>query len=192
MIAELMRAPVTLNTSWRCECGTVKHPTSPTCQRCAYLDGSTTNMADIIEALRGTDGLTLREICEATGRDKRRMHDSLQALMASGRVRRYMVELDAVTARRGGGLDGWDVGVGASAWAYVLDGDARRVRVEEIREPAPRSLPDGLSAVSRRRRLRAARRAQGLCTDCGVPALPGYVVCGKCRDRVNKRWIKKP
>ena len=36
------------------------------------------------------------------------------------------------------------------------------------------------------RQLRAFRKVQGLCIDCGNESLPGQVRCATCRDKRNK------
>lgn len=93
-----------------CECGNAKSYGSIACLRCIYLDGKRSKQADVIFALRGTDGLSLAELCTLVGGSSSRgvrvgMKRTMGSLMRAGRVRRYWREDD-----------------GSDCWAYVLDG----------------------------------------------------------------------
>jgi hypothetical protein len=93
-----------------CECGQPKSYGSTACLRCIYLDGERPKQAAVIYALRGTDGLSLVEICElvngySTHSVRTGMQRTMTSLMKVGRVRRYLRDDE-----------------GANCWAYALDG----------------------------------------------------------------------
>jgi hypothetical protein len=127
---DMMWAPVTLNGATRCECGERKSTSARCCHRCAYLDGWTETQAHVIDSLRGMDGLSVREICEAVfGRhdanSARSAIRTLQILMKSGRIRRYWYEGKRGTQRHRAGLDITIHEAAMGCWMYVLDGDFR-------------------------------------------------------------------
>jgi hypothetical protein len=93
-----------------CECGQPKSYGSVACLRCIYLDGAHPKQAAVIYALRGTDGLSLIELCElvdghVSNSVRTGMQRTMTRLAKAGRVRRYWREDD-----------------GSSCWAYTLDG----------------------------------------------------------------------
>lgn len=93
-----------------CECGNAKSYGSVACLRCIYLDGKRSKQSDVIHALRGTDGLSLTEICDlvnggSSAGARIGMKRTMGSLIRAGRVRRYWREDD-----------------GSSCWAYLLDG----------------------------------------------------------------------
>lgn len=83
------------NPQWKppsrlwCDCGNPKSSNMEACHRCAFLDGSYPQQAEIIDALRGTDGLTTAELLSITGRFDSALRRSLKTLLQNGRVRRY-------------------------------------------------------------------------------------------------------
>jgi len=116
-----------------CECGSPKPPGAECCDHCAYLDGidsRTDNLARVVHVLRGSDGMTLHEICEALGMDtsirngRRSVWRWVKTLLERGRIRRYWSESsvdvgeEAESFRNGKSKKEHAVG----AWAYVLDG----------------------------------------------------------------------
>lgn len=107
------------NRSRTCECGKRKKRSEPACPRCAYLDygglrrgGPNCNKQMLVIALlMGTDGMSIRELCNAMGRGYSdnipAMQRTMDSLLEKRRVRRYPREGD----------EG-----GAWHWAYALDG----------------------------------------------------------------------
>src|SRR5678816_3470413 len=129
-----MPAKEPLNHSVRCQCGEPKGNRDVCCSRCGYLDRGWirgvdkpgTTKSAVIEALRGTDGLTLTELAAETELLPRSILRSLRPMLDNGRVRRYWredVNCNAgyqVSSYRNGTAT---LGLGAiAAWAYVLDG----------------------------------------------------------------------
>lgn len=102
----------------KCECGKSKGLRARACQHCLYLDGVTERNARIICALRGTDGLSVAEICDALGIENQNqngnlaMRRTLRLLVKQGRIRQFWRESDgAVCGRRNSGH-----------WVFALDG----------------------------------------------------------------------
>lgn len=83
------------NPQWKppsrlwCDCGNPKSSNMEGCHRCQFLDGARAQQTDIINALRGTDGLTTAELLAATGRFDSALRKSLKTLLTNGRVRRF-------------------------------------------------------------------------------------------------------
>jgi hypothetical protein len=82
-----------------CECGRPKGKDLGCCDRCSYLDnGAQVKHGLVIAALRGTDGLSITELCHVLGieasKDNGRaaMHRTLSVMIAHGRLRRYWRE----------------------------------------------------------------------------------------------------
>lgn len=117
----------------RCECGSEKAVDAETCDRCAHLDGSGTK-ARIITALRGSDGMTLKDLCVALGMNtdvsngRRQMWRWIKELTEESRIRRYWLEGSETSAetsesyRNGKAQRQHAVG----SWAYLLDGKTER------------------------------------------------------------------
>jgi hypothetical protein len=109
-------------TQRRCECGNPKSNNSEGCRRCLYLDGRRRN-AEVIRALRGTDGLSVAELCVAVyGFASKRCYTVMSRMVATmvgnGRLRRYQQD-----ASYAGGASGWSAGKGGyTSWIYALDG----------------------------------------------------------------------
>lgn len=83
-----------------CECGRERTPGSDACERCTYLDGTRDN-AQIIDVLRGTDGLSVSEIAAVLGKKhKEGVQRSLDRLRRIGRVRRYWRDGDSYQVER--------------------------------------------------------------------------------------------
>lgn len=125
-IQDLIRAPVAHRRSTRCECGREKTCEARSCARCRYLDGETPKQHAVIAALRGTDGLPVRELCLLVdGRCDDVTYVSMQrtvaALVAQGRLRRYWLEDDGVTQGNAFGR-GYAARASRGCWAYALDG----------------------------------------------------------------------
>lgn len=111
-----------------CECGNPKTPKSLSCQRCRYLDGGTPVAMHAIMMLRGTDGLTIRELCEEVyGRVDTNATVSmlriLQRLTRTGRIRRYMDEIQDTSPRTVFGK--YKAHSMAEAYRYALWGEAQ-------------------------------------------------------------------
>lgn len=109
-----------------CECGNTKRPGKTACDRCTYLDGTLPSRALVIAALRGTDGLSLRELCVVMYGSYSRSKSTgvlklMQRLLAERRVRRYEQECDVFES--GGFCDRGSTG---PRWIYALDGLAER------------------------------------------------------------------
>lgn len=110
-----------------CECGNPKTPNSEACKRCTYLDGNT-GSAYIIAALRGSNGMTIRELCEVlglryeSGRGNAGVLRTCQRLERRGRVRRYWREIDQhdVVRRVFGHRRQRTHAGGSGCWVYVL------------------------------------------------------------------------
>lgn len=119
-----------------CECGRAKpKPTSKQCVQCRYLDEGTPPSDPpshnhglrslIVSTLRGTDGLSTREIMMALGRSTKDQYlgilRCLHTLLRNKRVRRYWRE-DAVnnTYRQKVSQNYY-----ASCWVYTLSGALR-------------------------------------------------------------------
>jgi hypothetical protein len=103
-----------------CECGALRPRGSQACARCAYLDGEDKGkFGEIISVLRGTDGLSLKELASALGRKTTRaLQTSTKLLVQRGRLRRYWTELDCFeTSSSPTGK-----GAGNGCWVYALDG----------------------------------------------------------------------
>lgn len=119
-----------------CDCGEPRAPGLDCCARCAHLDGigRRDRAADVIEALRGSDGMSLRELCRVLGMDDslgngtRSMWRWVKRLMDEGRIRRYWHEDSTASTehvesfRNGDGEKRGAVG----CWAYCLDGKTER------------------------------------------------------------------
>lgn len=111
------------NYSLLCECGNRKEHNDTACDRCRYLDGALEAHGELISALRGTDGLSIRELVEMTGRWDSAIMRSLQYLMRAGRIRRYWRESEGVLVKRrigGRVVDG--VASNKGYWVYCLYG----------------------------------------------------------------------
>jgi hypothetical protein len=76
--------------------------------------------SELIALIRGSDGLTVREIVEATGRMNRVVLDSLERLIGSGRVRKYK----RLESRSGTGCEPrWGEGGNSWVWVFSLHGE---------------------------------------------------------------------
>lgn len=124
-LAELLRAPVARNRSPTCDCSAPKRPQDDQCARCAYLDGPSRAPLQrlVIDALRGTDGLSIHELCKAVhghfdASVQRSMLRVVLQLLANGRVRRYWVERNVEGSQWGR----YSAQVGGAWWVYALDG----------------------------------------------------------------------
>ena len=110
-----------------CECGNEKSTKMDACNRCTYLDG-TARWGFIIDALRGTDGLTLAELAAITGKHREALQRTFKRLLEIGRVRRYLRETDGMEVTRnmfGKGRRTARIGA-PEQWVYILDGDWER------------------------------------------------------------------
>lgn len=115
----------------RCECGERISSDVTCCARCAHLDGldGKASIGTVVAAMRGSDGMSLRELCEAVGINSdlnngtRQMWRWVQKLMESGRIRRYWREssgdITKMESYRGGTSERADA---VGCWAYVLNG----------------------------------------------------------------------
>lgn len=109
-----------------CECGNERSRNAQACKRCTYLDG-VREAAFVIDALRGTDGLSITEICALTGTTYHEaMQRALKRLMRIGRVRRYWRETDAHLVERSPSRRKWGTRGGSGCWVYALDGATER------------------------------------------------------------------
>lgn len=117
-----------------CECGRPKEIDLGACDRCLYLDGDETLRGKVIEVLRGTDGMNLRELCEELGMNpdnsygQRTLRRPLSELLDDGRIRRYWRENDSVPrlARVFGRSEEVEQSGAGGGWAYVLAGLTER------------------------------------------------------------------
>lgn len=116
-----------------CECGKWRNRWAAACRRCLFLDGADPLVQKTIEALRVSDGLTVRELCTAVGRDYMRyragMLRCLRSLEESGRVGKFWAETDPAAesmrrSRYGGMVRA--VGSNSGCWRYTLDCKQRR------------------------------------------------------------------
>jgi len=136
------------NCTLECECGRPKQRTLECCSRCRYLDvgspvatpfanGYTTGRhAQIIAALRGTDGLTILELCRELGLNtdnnngRVSMLRTMKLLIKQRRVRRVWLEADVYEldpARLGKAPE--RLGrrrANQGSWLYLLDGLSER------------------------------------------------------------------
>jgi hypothetical protein len=110
-----------------CECGEHKSKSAEACKLCTAQDGTRVN-GQVIDLLRGTDGMSVNEVSRALGNQHPQgTHRALLRLLRLGRVRRYWREADAVE------MDAVDFGqrrkfrrvVGNGSWVYALDGRTR-------------------------------------------------------------------
>lgn len=136
------------NYARECECGNPKPSDSEGCARCRFLDG-TARWGFVIDALRGTDGLSLRELAEATGHHREALQRTMKKLLDVGRVRRYWREIDSTLTHRGHANFGKRIvevrSGGDGCWVYALDGDAGLLDVPRGR-PNTRSERSGTAA----------------------------------------------
>lgn len=118
-----------------CDCSRLRAHDAEACSRCQYLDGDETQRGRILAALRGTDGLNLRELCEELGlkpgnsNGQRQIRRPLYQLMEARRIRRYWRDNDLVAVPRSlfGRRDTITAMAGGEGcWAYVLDGKTER------------------------------------------------------------------
>lgn len=136
-VAEAIRAKDPEQYSRTCDCGEPKEFTAEACDRCTYLDGGKigrgngcSNAAEVIAALRGTDGLSIPDILRELGRSPTRggayrgIHRTLQAMLRSGRVRRYWREGEptVIVAEPFGNDRRPRCGAGGGCWVYQLWG----------------------------------------------------------------------
>lgn len=118
-----------------CDCGNPKSAKSEACERCIYLDGDGYEripLAVIISMLRGTDGMSLRELCIARGMNTEKnngqkvMRRYVALLIEQGRVRRYWRESDSEAysdiAYFGSADNASRRAGGTGCWVYALDG----------------------------------------------------------------------
>lgn len=114
-----------------CACGSPRMSGADCCARCAYLDGvgRRDSASRVIDALRGSDGMSLVALCEALDMNEnidsglRTMWRWVKRLMKEGRVRRYWVE-DSSTDKHS--AFGVMAPKAISCWAYCLDGKTER------------------------------------------------------------------
>lgn len=117
-------------SSRECECGNSKSRKSKACDRCLFLDGRRQDWGIVIDAMRGSRGMSLLELCEATksgvefSNHRRAMLRTMQTLMEQGRVRRYWREGDEFAVSNAWGRGANSCGAGG-CWAYVLTEPAR-------------------------------------------------------------------
>lgn len=110
------------NRTLVCECGNEKSHNARSCNRCEFLDGGRSAEGAFIETLRGTTGLTLREIAASMGHSTtRNSHRIALSLLKAGRLKRYWGEIGAKTVeiRKRGCMFSGKVGNGG-AWVYEL------------------------------------------------------------------------
>lgn len=145
-----------------CQCGNAKSSAAQACRECARLDGSKPRQALIIDTLRGTDGLSIREICEEldgyvdhSGNYATAMR-SLQSLIRDGRVRRFKRESNGVSINVFG-MHGVYAEQALTEWAYILDG---RMHVSSPCEQRP-----GRVRVSAEPMLEIVTRTYGITRD---------------------------
>lgn len=125
MVMWLLPAEEPFNTSKTCECGEAKSNRARACRGCQALDGHKAEGL-IISALRigSREGMSLRDICAATGIAHRSAQFITKRMVARGRLRRYESECDTVIAvvpmpGRAGRLTNTG---GAKCWMYCLNG----------------------------------------------------------------------
>lgn len=105
MIAETANAKT-------CDCGARKSHRAIACHRCQYLDGRYALQAAVITALRGTDGMSVSDMCAelgfagVQGGPQRGVFRVLNTLVEQKRLRRYQSDTDS----------------GRWCWLYALDG----------------------------------------------------------------------
>lgn len=121
--------------SGKCDCGEPLIAGSDCCARCAHLDGVRRSDAagGIINVLRGTDGLSLDELCTELLPDRekksawRQMHRWVHKLMGEGRIRRYWLESTngslAIDSYRSGKVRRENA---KGCWVYTLNGATER------------------------------------------------------------------
>lgn len=121
--------PACVRCRHTCECGNRKPYTAEACKRCEYLDGSARyGCAYVIDALRGTDGLTIVELRDQLGRQREALQRTLNRLVETGRVRRYWREDYAGTRQQRTlqSREPVEIRNVSGCWVYALDGDERR------------------------------------------------------------------
>jgi len=125
-MAKMIQSPVEHNHERWCECGRPKSSGARGCARCTHLDGVTPAQAEIIAALRGTDGLSVAEIVDELGdagdSQYSATHRTVVRLVEQGRLRRYWRESDAVDRLNG------HVSANDGHWVYALWGAAEKRR----------------------------------------------------------------
>lgn len=117
-------APARRPSKW-CDCGRPKELSAEGCDRCVYLDGRTPFQGAVIGALRGTDGLTLRELTEAIhGQSTESLRCSMlrvvQVLEAASRIRRYWFEGEEPVPHLAFGK--YSISRAIGGWKYALAG----------------------------------------------------------------------
>lgn len=127
-LAELPDPPDPPRSRYECECGRRKSGEAKACPRCTYLDGGSAKQQLVIAALRGTDGMSLRELCLALygqngPNEARGMLKTVQTLARDRRIRRYWRE-DATHTT--GARKMWGIRevalAGGGCWVYTLHG----------------------------------------------------------------------
>jgi hypothetical protein len=116
MSAAFDMAPDPTNWSKQCECGGTKTRSATACERCTWLDGGRDKHAYTIGALRGSPGLTVRELAQIVdGSDEHSalttMSVTLTVLLKQKRVRRYWRDIE-IEYYGAGGRNG--------CWVYTL------------------------------------------------------------------------
>lgn len=170
-----------------CECGARKATSCEACPACTFQDGTREN-AQIIDVLRGTDGLSAPEVARMLGNTYTEgTARSLRRLLRIGRVRRYWRDASSVDGTFmcfGAKVTGSRV-FGNGCWVYALDARyVERVQVE-------RRVPVLGDAYLRKKKLRMKRASEGKCTECNNPAANGLTICDEHRRRKAKRYLRK-
>lgn len=170
-----------------CECGNEKRSKrAPACERCLYLDGWLPKQAAVIHALRGTDGLSLRELVEEIyKRDDRNATSSMlrtvQRMERDKRIRRYERENDSVE------IEGERFGIarnfkrsGSACWVYALDGAVSGVPVERFVPVTPI-----------RTKAARAKPAEECAKNCRRDKAPGHTMCQPHLDWERSRGRRR-
>lgn len=124
-----------LNRTTECECGRPKERGELCCERCAFLDGVKPRQREIIETLRDTNGMNVRDLClELFGfydanNNGTVIGRTLQVMLGRGRLARFWREGEVLHVARS---NRWASGktmraCAAGSWVYVLAGDPDRV-----------------------------------------------------------------
>jgi len=122
-LARSMARPVKPSSSCVCECGNGKPSSAEACARCVFLDGDDTRRGRVIAALRGTEGLTLRELALAVyGRDDRHVAQRstlrvIRQLESAGRLTRFWREHESSVRNA---WRGTKVSISYGGWTYSL------------------------------------------------------------------------
>lgn len=152
----------------RCECGQPKRPGEEGCDRCTFLDGKKSRVANLIGALRNLGGeATLRGLVTEMAIHPRKINEALAVAIRDGRVERIETEAeyqknevafiltDACPARAEPGQ------LAFRRWQDFLAARAEKAsRPRRLREPDPSPWEQADLLRWRERRRRGVARGQ--------------------------------